>query len=191
MKRREPATARAAWAVNVTKDHLVFSAAHFITYSGHLCEALHGHNYRVRIRLEGDLDENFYVFDFTHLKRLMKEVVDELDHRVLLPTMSPRINLRERGDQIEAIYKDRRYEFPLGDVVRLPIPNTTAEMLARYLADRVAALLDDFQSATVSAIELEVEESFGQSAVYRRDRESAARIADEPPVAPVISKGSV
>jgi 6-pyruvoyltetrahydropterin/6-carboxytetrahydropterin synthase len=33
--------------VRVTKDYLVFSAAHFITYNGNICERLHGHNYRV------------------------------------------------------------------------------------------------------------------------------------------------
>ena len=42
--------------VRVTKDHLVFSAGHFITIdlpSGQICERLHGHNYRVSVRVEG------------------------------------------------------------------------------------------------------------------------------------------
>src|SRR5262249_47723434 len=50
--------------VRVTKDHLTFCSGHFITYAGHQCERLHGHNYRVAVEVEGPLDENFYVFDF-------------------------------------------------------------------------------------------------------------------------------
>ena len=39
--------------VRVTKDFLVFSAAHFITFAGDQCERLHGHNYRVEVQAEG------------------------------------------------------------------------------------------------------------------------------------------
>ncbi|MEZ5948126.1 MAG: 6-carboxytetrahydropterin synthase [Planctomycetaceae bacterium] len=35
-----------SYRVRVTKDHLVFSAAHFITFNGTICERLHGHNWR-------------------------------------------------------------------------------------------------------------------------------------------------
>ena len=30
--------------VQVSKDYLVFASAHFITFRGHQCETLHGHN---------------------------------------------------------------------------------------------------------------------------------------------------
>ena len=52
------------YRVRVTKDHLVFSAAHFITFNGNICERLHGHNWRTAVELTGPLDENSYVFDF-------------------------------------------------------------------------------------------------------------------------------
>ncbi|MGC8644564.1 MAG: 6-pyruvoyl trahydropterin synthase family protein, partial [Isosphaeraceae bacterium] len=40
--------------VRVTKDYLVFSSGHFITYEGDSCERLHGHNYRTAVEVEGD-----------------------------------------------------------------------------------------------------------------------------------------
>ncbi|MCA9020156.1 MAG: 6-carboxytetrahydropterin synthase, partial [Planctomycetaceae bacterium] len=58
----------ARYQVRVTKDHLVFSAAHFITFNGNICERLHGHNWRVAAELTGPLDENGYVFDFIALR---------------------------------------------------------------------------------------------------------------------------
>ncbi|MFL5536256.1 MAG: 6-pyruvoyl trahydropterin synthase family protein, partial [Gemmatimonadales bacterium] len=39
--------------VQVSKDYLVFASAHFITFKGHQCESLHGHNYRVGVAVEG------------------------------------------------------------------------------------------------------------------------------------------
>jgi 6-pyruvoyltetrahydropterin/6-carboxytetrahydropterin synthase len=79
--------------VRVTKDFLVFSAAHFITYSGNQCERLHGHNYRVEVVVKGDLDENYYVIDFLALRDVARAIVDRLDHRVLLPTQSRLIHV--------------------------------------------------------------------------------------------------
>lgn len=156
----------AAYRVVVEKDYLVFAAGHFITY-GDQCEGLHGHNYRARVELEGELDENSYVFDFVTLKRIMRRLVDEIDHKMLLPLDNPFLELREANGEVEVRYRDRRYVFPRDDVVLLPIPNTTAEMLATYLAGRLKAELAQHGKGNLTALAVEVEESFGQSAWYR------------------------
>jgi 6-pyruvoyltetrahydropterin/6-carboxytetrahydropterin synthase len=154
------------YKIVVEKDYLVFSCGHFITYS-ETCEMLHGHNYRARVELEGGLDDNWEVWDFVTLKRLMRRLVDEMDHRMLLPTQNPAIRLSEEGDGIQALYKDRRYVFPKRDVVLLPIPNTTAEMLATYLLARVKQELGLPGNGRLKALAVEVEESFGQSGTCR------------------------
>ena len=71
--------------VRLTKEHLIFSAAHFITFNGNICERLHGHNYRVFAEVYGPLDENQYVIDFIALRDTLKEITTELDHHMLLP----------------------------------------------------------------------------------------------------------
>ena len=81
---------RGEFRVSVSKDYLVFASAHFITFAGHRCEGLHGHNYRARVTIEGALDEeSWFVFDFVALKRLMRGLCDEIDHKVLLPLHNP------------------------------------------------------------------------------------------------------
>lgn len=153
--------------VQVEKDYIGFSSAHFITYEGHQCETLHGHNYRARIALEGPVDENFYVMDFVRIKRMMKRICDELDHRVMLPLQNPLIELEQSEESITACYKHRRFVFPHDDVVLVPIPNTTAEMLAQHICGRALEELHNLGVERLSWIEIEVEESPGQSAVYR------------------------
>jgi len=160
---------RGEFRVSVEKDYLVFASAHFITFAGHRCEGLHGHNYRARVTIEGALnEESWFVFDFVELKRIMRRLCDEIDHLVLLPLESSRIQVTEEGATVKvAVDGQPRYVFPRRDCALLPIPNTTVEMLAQLLADRLRAELDTMGPRGLTAIEMEVEENFGQSAVYR------------------------
>lgn len=150
--------------VCVTKDNLVFCSGHFISFEGDRCERLHGHNYRTAVEVEGPLDENHYVFDFIALKRLTKAITDDLDHRMLLPTRNRLILLEETGRSIHVRYRDRVWLFPRDDCVLLPIENTTAELLARYIADRLLTALREHYQYEPEILRVEVEESFGQSA---------------------------
>jgi len=160
---------RGDFSVSVAKDYLVFSSAHFITFAGHRCEALHGHNYRARAKVEGALDpETWFVFDFVVLKGLMKQLCDEIDHKVLLPLESPKVQVTEEGDMVNVAVEGKpRYRFPRIDCALLPVPNTTVEMLAELLAGRLRAQLERLGARGLTAIEIEVEENFGQWAVYR------------------------
>jgi 6-pyruvoyltetrahydropterin/6-carboxytetrahydropterin synthase len=160
---------RGEFRVSVTKDYLVFASAHFITFAGHRCEGLHGHNYRARVTVEGVLNqESWFVFDFVELKRIMKRLCDDIDHLVLLPLNSDRVRVVEDGESVSVSVDGKpRYVFPRKDCALLPIPNTTVEMLAQLLTERLHHELQAMGARDLSAIEMEVEENFGQSAVYR------------------------
>jgi 6-pyruvoyltetrahydropterin/6-carboxytetrahydropterin synthase len=157
--------------VSVSREDLVFAAAHFITLPGHRCEALHGHNYRAGLVLEGGLEpEAWFVYDFVALKKLLRRLTDELDHRVLLPQSNPTVFVSQEGETVSvAVAGAIRYRFPAADCVVLPIPNTTVEMLAQYLAGRVRDELRAAGAKQLRSIQIEVEENFGQSAIYREE----------------------
>jgi 6-pyruvoyltetrahydropterin/6-carboxytetrahydropterin synthase len=152
--------------IRVTKDYLTFCAGHFISYEGDKCERLHGHNYRTAVEVEGVLDANFYVFDFIALKHLTQAITDQLDHRMLLPTGNPHIHVSREGDAVHVRYREREWRFPADDCVLVPVENTTAELLARYVAQR---LRENFQKQYQFQPELlcvEIEEAPGQLARY-------------------------
>jgi 6-pyruvoyltetrahydropterin/6-carboxytetrahydropterin synthase len=155
--------------VQVSKDYLVFASAHFITFKGHQCEALHGHNYRVGVAVEGTLDaETLFVLDFSVLKQIARRLVDTIDHKVLLPTQNPKLAYREEGDRVAVDYFGTpTYVFPKRDCALLPIPNSTAEMLAQYLGRQMREELAAGGYTHLTSLELEVEENYGQSATYR------------------------
>jgi len=152
--------------VRVTKDHLVFSAAHFITFNGNICERLHGHNWRVAVEVSGPLDENSYVFDFIALRDATQKLVGELDHRMLLPTQHPAIQVTATETEVTAQFERRRWVFPREDCVLLPVANTTAELIARWMGLRLRSeLLQHPGGAQLTRIQVEIEENFGQWAI--------------------------
>jgi 6-pyruvoyltetrahydropterin/6-carboxytetrahydropterin synthase len=157
------------YRVQVTKDYMVFASAHFITFRGHQCETLHGHNYRVGVAVEGSVDaETYFVLDFSVLKQITRRFVDEIDHKVLLPTQNPKLAFHEEGDRLRVDYfGEPTYVFPKRDCALLPIKNSTAEMLAQYLGSRVREELGRSGYTHLTLLELEVEENYGQSAIYR------------------------
>lgn len=152
------------FSVDVTKDHLVFSAAHFITIGENLCEHLHGHNWRVAAFVEGTLDENCYVFDFIALRDSLQSLVDLLDHRMLLPTRHPQIKVSAGEREVEVTYADRRWIFPREECILLPIQQTTAELLAQWLGQQ---LLKNLETGNLTSLTVKVEENFGQWAGCR------------------------
>ncbi|MEO7985519.1 MAG: 6-carboxytetrahydropterin synthase [Gemmatimonadales bacterium] len=156
--------------VQVSKDYLVFASAHFITFRGHQCETLHGHNYRVGVAVEGAVDnECLFVLDFSVLKQITRHLVDEIDHKVLLPALNPKLSFREEGDRLAVDYFGKpTYVFPRGDCALLEIQNTTAEMLAQYLGLRVREELVRAGYSHLTLLEVEVEENYGQSATFRQ-----------------------
>jgi 6-pyruvoyltetrahydropterin/6-carboxytetrahydropterin synthase len=130
------------YSVRLEKECHVFSAAHFITFNGDICEPLHGHNYRVWAEVAGPLDDNQYVVDFIALRDALKSITDTLDHHMLLPTAHPRIVVRASDREVEVTFADRRWVFPRSECALLPVLNTTAELLARYIGQQ---LLDELQ----------------------------------------------
>jgi len=148
--------------VKIEKERLVFSAAHFITYDGDTCEPLHGHNYHVAAEVRGPLDKNHYVIDFIALRDALQTIVDRLDHRMLLPTEHATMAVQSRGREVEVRHGDRRWIFPIGDCVLLPMANTTAELLAHWIGHELLDSLEKQLGTRPSDVRISVDECDGQ-----------------------------
>jgi 6-pyruvoyltetrahydropterin/6-carboxytetrahydropterin synthase len=148
--------------VLLQKEQLVFSSAHFITFAGDICECLHGHNYGLRAEVEGSLDENRYVIDFIAFRDALSELVKQLDHHMLLPTMHPMIHVDEQIDEVTVRFRKKRWVFPREDCMLLPITNTTAEEIAWWIATQLKKKLYSQIGPRLSMLEVGVDENHGQ-----------------------------
>jgi 6-pyruvoyltetrahydropterin/6-carboxytetrahydropterin synthase len=155
--------------VSLEKDNLVFSAAHFITFNGNICESIHGHNYRVTCEIVGPLDENGYVVDFIALRDALAEIVGGLDHHVVLPTQHKMIKVVDDGTEVTTTFENKRWIFPSEDCVLLPIANTTAELMARFIANELKRKTKSKFGDEISKLIVAVDENRGQWGVVEMD----------------------
>jgi 6-pyruvoyltetrahydropterin/6-carboxytetrahydropterin synthase len=158
--------------VHLEKHDHVFSAAHFITYEGDVCEPLHGHNYRVWVEVAGPLDENHYVVDFVALRDSLQAIIQTLNERTLLPTEHPLLQLNLSEQEVEVRFENRRWVFPRDECALLPLPNTTAELLARHIGRQLLAALEQRTGARPPLLRLAVDENSGQWGVYEYQRDA-------------------
>lgn len=157
------------YEIFVSKDYFKFNAAHFMAYPG-FRERLHGHNYRVSVRVEGGLGSDGYVIDFGDIKRAARDICAEMDERLIIPMASDCLRIERSQGQISITTEDGcRFSIPEQDCVLLPIAHSSAEELAAYVCDRLVGSLEILSARTVAAIEVAVAESPQQEARYRRE----------------------
>jgi 6-pyruvoyltetrahydropterin/6-carboxytetrahydropterin synthase len=157
-----------AFSIEVAKDYFNFASAHFLIFANGQREPLHGHNYQVSVIVEGELDRAGVVLDFITFKPLVKRICDELDHRTLIQTASPVIDVRARPREVELRYKKQKIILPKQDVILLPLINTSTELLAEHVAGQIRRRVRAaFPGTRIRYIEVGVEETRGQRGFYR------------------------
>jgi len=158
-----------SFSVQVAKENLKFSAAHFIAYPG-FREPLHGHNYQVGVKIEGPLGSMGYVLDFGVIKKLLKEIVDKLDERTIIPVNSDCLRIEREALKMRVWYEQDEFVFPLTDVAMLPIAHSSAEELARFIWSELHSALSAQQDLKdVLTMEVSVAEGPGQAASFRQN----------------------
>ncbi len=124
------------YSVRVADPRNKFSASHFL-FEHSKCSRLHGHNYQVSVEVAGNLTKDYFVVDFYELKREINSILNQLDHAVLLPGTSKDIKITKQDSQVLVDFNHKHYEFPSEDVRILEIPATTAELLSKYIHDKL------------------------------------------------------
>lgn len=155
------------YSIKVYKQYFNFASSHFLIFDDGTREPLHGHNYRVMIKGEAPELKADVVFDFLDIKPIVREICDSLDHRVLLPKNNPELKIHEDNKNYKLVTPDEsEFSIPKSDVLLLPIENTSAERLAIYICGEIKRLTMERFNFNFSLLEVEVEETPGQSAIY-------------------------
>lgn len=91
-----------------------FSSAHQLREYKGKCENLHGHNWKIEVLVKSDkLDKAGLVIDFSDLKKYLRIILQELDHKFL------------------------------NDLTEFRIMNPTSENLSKYIFDKFEKILED------------------------------------------------
>jgi 6-pyruvoyltetrahydropterin/6-carboxytetrahydropterin synthase len=156
------------FSIRVYKQYFNFSSSHFLLFEDGTREPLHGHNYRVYVKGNAPIQNSSdMIFDFLDIKPIIKEVCDSLDHKLLLPGENPHFKITQKENQLNIRMPDKStFSFPKQDVIILPLPNTSAERLAIYISYEIRKRIKEKFSFSFPLLEVEVEETPGQSAVF-------------------------
>jgi len=165
---------RSLTSIEISKDYLHFSSAHFTLFSASEREDLHGHTFYVAATIDAEVGENGLAFDYNLLKAKLKDLCDRLDEKVLLPERSPWLTLTHEADYLIAVFADERIPFLPRDVLVLPVRNITVEELASWF---VQQLQDDaaIQALGLQKLSLRVSSGPGQWAAATWIPEQATR----------------
>ncbi len=120
-------------SIELEKEAFHFSAAHFTLFSATERENLHGHNYQVRCRISCSVNDHGLAFDYTGIKRRIKELCDALDEYTLMPALSPWLKIRESSRHTVIEFDGEELRLPKRDLRLLPVTNVSLEALAEYL----------------------------------------------------------
>ncbi|MFQ5663194.1 MAG: 6-carboxytetrahydropterin synthase QueD [Terriglobia bacterium] len=114
-----------------------FAAGHALRGYKGKCENVHGHNYRVRVRLAGErLDTAGLLYDFAELRQRIEAVIRSLDHKFL------------------------------NEIPPFTETNPSAENIAKYFYDELQRLLGPTSNGTALR-EVTVFETDTTTATYR------------------------
>lgn len=128
------------YELKIAHHSLIFSSAHFLI--DHVkCGRLHGHNYSVSVMIEGPITEQAMVIDFIQIKKLIREVCANLDHKILVPRRSPFLEIMFTENSIKLKSHKKLYIFPKEDCVILDIEAVTSELLASYIWEQLSSKL--------------------------------------------------
>ncbi len=148
--------------INGWETNLKFSAAHFIPEHSK-CRRLHGHDYAVDITLFGEL-ENGMVADFVQIKRELRQMLEEIDHKLILPINGEGITYILDGNKYKIKYETFEMSVPKEFVYLCDVKHSSSEELARYLTGILIKKVT--LGKNVKKIEFSVYEGPGQKATW-------------------------
>lgn len=114
-----------------------FAAGHALRNYHGKCENVHGHNYKVRVTIQGEqLDDTGLLVDFLEVKRGMQTVIERLDHQFI------------------------------NDLKPFDLLNPSAENIAKYFYDELASGLSGGEAARTRIAEVRIWETDTAAAAY-------------------------
>lgn len=148
--------------IEIDKEDLKFSAAHFTIFSQQDRERLHGHNFRVYIAVTATVGDSGMCFSYEEIKQRIRKLCRELDEYTLIAANSPFLQVSEEGEYYVVQFNDERMLFLKSDTLLLPIVNATVEEYSRYLLELMLQDKQFFDTADIRRLVVKVSSGPGQ-----------------------------
>ena len=153
--------------IEIEKQYLHFSVAHFTIFSATSRERLHGHNFRIAAAITGEVNDNGLCFDYAIYKNILQELCKRFDEYTLIAENSPHLTITSDEQYHHVTHNGITMPLLKTDTILLPILNVTIEEMSHYL---LAELTQDKQflaELKIHAFELRVSSGPDQWGIAR------------------------
>ena len=158
-----------SFTFRLKKENFKFSCTHFTIFGPNEGEKMHGHNYHVQVDLQfNDISKtDGLAVDFNLIKPIIKQICDELDEHILIPSSSPYVKIENTETQVNLGFNGKQYSLPKEDCKLLPLLNISSEELSRFMTERF--LEECPKNIGLVKVEITIEETRGQGVTYSKD----------------------
>jgi 6-pyruvoyltetrahydropterin/6-carboxytetrahydropterin synthase len=150
--------------VDLFRNDMKFSAAHFTVFSATKRERIHGHNYYVRLKVSSIIGDNDITYDYRVERNKIKGLCKYLNEYLLLPKFCSFLSLKENDSEGIIVEFNNRSMLLLRDDVRiLPLANVTSEALAKWFLDSLLKDGEHIKNNKIKKISVIISTTTGQS----------------------------
>ncbi len=160
--------------IELERENMKFSAAHFTIFSETDRENIHGHNYSVHCALTTRVQENGLNFDYRYYKAVLAELCQRLHQTLLLAEHSPYLRFEEDGDYLNVYFNQQRMSFLKRDVTCIPVKNITVEELSKWFILQLRKDEKTLNAHHIEKIAVRIHSGPGQSGTSSWMKESSS-----------------
>ena len=150
--------------IELYRNDMKFSAAHFTIFNAHERERLHGHNYYVKTRITAEYVEPGITYDYSDTRKKILALCRSLNEYLLLPANSPYLTISEKDDNYLVRYGEDNMQFLKSDTLLLPLENITGEELSHWFIAQLFEDEADLRAKKIHQVKISVSTTNGQEA---------------------------
>lgn len=159
-------------------DHFNFDYSHFLPWHKGACADFHGHSSKISVIASGLTDKKGMILDFSKLKKVIRGVIKEVDHKVFVPSYCLK-SISKGVAKIRFISKHRyhKLDIPATEVFKLD-SDSTIENITEFLCGRILHKMP----WNVLSVTVKVSEGVGKSAAFGMERSTRepSSISEDP-----------
>jgi len=129
--------------MKISKEYRWEMGHRILNHNG-LCRNVHGHSYKMIVEVEGEIGKNGMIIDFYELSKIVKPVVEKLDHCFLCETMD--------NDMVNFL-ANHKMKYLVMDF------ESTVENVSKYLANLFTAKLSKKRHSNIKSVTVKLYET--------------------------------
>lgn len=153
--------------IELYREDMKFSAAHFTIFNAAERERLHGHNYYVHTIIEAGYLEPGITYDYSITRHKVLELCRELNEYLLLPKRSPYLKIEQDGVYYKVTFADDVMFFLQKETKLLELENITSEELSHYFLQQLTEDQAWLRAQRIYSVAVKVSTTKGQCAMAK------------------------